>query len=117
MIFIDVFNRKFWIFFKWKKDEIFSKFVEFKALVENETGQKSKSLRSDNRGEYVSNTFKDFCAKEGIKRELVTPHKPQKNGVVERNNISIVGATRAMLHDQGLPLHLLVEACNTAVYL
>jgi hypothetical protein len=27
-----------------------------------------------------------------------------------------VGATRAMLHDQGLPLHLWVEECNTAVY-
>jgi hypothetical protein len=27
-----------------------------------------------------------------------------------------VGATRAMLHDQGLPIHLWVEACNTVVY-
>ena len=28
----------------------------------------------------------------------------------------IVGAARAMLHDQGLPMHLWDEACNTAVY-
>ena len=28
----------------------------------------------------------------------------------------IVGVARAMLHDQGLPMHLWVEACNTAVY-
>ena len=28
----------------------------------------------------------------------------------------IVGAARAMLHDQGLPMHLWVEACNTVVY-
>ena len=28
----------------------------------------------------------------------------------------IVGAARAMLHDQGLPMHLWAEACNTAVY-
>ena len=27
-----------------------------------------------------------------------------------------MGATRVMLHDQGLPIHLLAEACNTAVY-
>ena len=27
-----------------------------------------------------------------------------------------MGATRAMLHDQGLPIHLWAEACNTAVY-
>ena len=28
----------------------------------------------------------------------------------------IVGIARAMLHDQGLPMHLWVEACNTVVY-
>ena len=28
----------------------------------------------------------------------------------------IVGATRPMLHDQGLPMHLWAEACNIAVY-
>ena len=37
--------------------------------------------------------------------------------MAERKNRAIVGATRAMLHDQGLPLFLWVEACNTAVYL
>ena len=37
--------------------------------------------------------------------------------MVERKNRTIVGAAQAMLHDQGLPLHLWVEACNTVVYL
>eukprot|EP00253_Pinus_taeda_P008378 PITA_08378 len=99
-----------------KKDQTFTKFCEFKALVEKEMGKKIKALWSDNGVEYVSNEFKNFCAAEGIKRELTTPHNPQKNGVAERKNRSIVGATRAMLHDQCLPLHLWDEACNTAVY-
>jgi len=34
VIFIDNFSRKCWIFFMEKKDEIFSKFVEFKVPVE-----------------------------------------------------------------------------------
>ncbi len=38
------------------------------------------------------------------------------DGVAERKNRTIGGAARAMLHDQGLPLHLWVEACNTTVY-
>ena len=50
-----------------KKDEVFSKFVEFKALVEKDTGRKVKFLRSDNGGEYVSNEFKNLCATEGIR--------------------------------------------------
>jgi hypothetical protein len=75
-----------------------------------------KDLRSDNGGEYISNEFKDFYSKEGIRRELIVPHNPQKNGVVKRKNRTIMGASRAMLHDQGLLMNLWVEACNTAVY-
>jgi hypothetical protein len=45
------------------------------------------------------------------------PYNPQQNGVSERKNRSIVGATKAMLHDQDLPMFLWAEACNTAVYL
>ena len=36
--------------------------------------------------------------------------------MAERKNRSIVGATRAMLHDQSLPFFLWAEACSTAVY-
>lgn len=35
----------------------------------------------------------------------------------KRKNGAIIGAARAMLHDQGLPLFLWAEACNTTVYL
>jgi hypothetical protein len=41
------------------------------------------------------------------------PYNPQQNGVAERKNRAIVGATRAMLHDQRLPLFLWAEACVT----
>jgi transposase InsO family protein len=117
VIFIDDHSRKTWIFFMKNKDEVLSRFVEFKALVENQTSKKIKALRSDNGGEYISNAFRDLCAKEGIKRELTTPHNPQQNGVVERKNRNIVGVAKAMLHDQGLPMFLWAEACNTTVFL
>jgi hypothetical protein len=117
VVFIDDFSRKSWIFFMKTKGQVFSRFQEFKALVENQTGKKIRVLRSDNGGEYTSKEFMDFCAGEGIRRELTVPYNPQQNGVAERKNRAIVGAARAMLHDQGLPLFLWVEACYTAVYL
>jgi transposase InsO family protein len=98
------------------KDDVFSRFQEFKALVENQTGRKIKVLRSDNGGVYTSSAFKEFCVYSGIKRELTGSYNPQQNGVSERNR-SIVGAAKAMLHDQDFPVFLWVEACNTAVYL
>ena len=66
VIFIDDFSWKCCIFFMYKRDETFSKFIELKALVEKETGKKVKDLRSEIGGEYVSNEFKFVCSKEGI---------------------------------------------------
>ena len=59
-----------------KKNQKFSKFCEFKAPVEKDTGKHVKTLKNDNGGEYISNEFKNFCSKEGIRREMIAPHKP-----------------------------------------
>ena len=64
VIFVDDYSRICWIFFMQKKSETFSKFCEFKALVEKESGKQLKALWSDNGGEYISNELKDFYRKE-----------------------------------------------------
>ena len=85
IIFIDDYSRRTWIYFLKQKEstEVLSKFKEFKALVENQSGQKIKTLRSDNGGEYISNIFKNFCITVGIKREFFVPYNPQQNGIAE----------------------------------
>ena len=52
----------------------------------------------------------------GIKRELTVPYNPQQNGVAERKNKTIVEASKAMMHDQSLPMFLWEEASRTIVY-
>lgn len=42
------------------KDEVFTRFQEFKVEVENLTGKKIKISRSNNVGEYTSKEFVDF---------------------------------------------------------
>jgi transposase InsO family protein len=114
--FIDDYSRKTWVYFLKLKDEVFEKFKEFKALVENHSKKKIKILSSDNGGEYNSNEFKYFCRDVRIKRELTTPYNPQQNGVVERKNHTIMEAVKAMIHDQDIPMHLCGEATRTIVY-
>ena len=80
------------------KDEVFSKFKQIKALIENHTKNKINIFRSDNGGEFTLNEFKELCKDSGINRELTTPYNPQHNGVAERKNRTIMEATRAMLH-------------------
>jgi transposase InsO family protein len=60
VIFIDDFSRKSWIFFMKTKGQVFNRFQEFKALVENQTGKKIRVLRTDNGGEYTSKEFMTF---------------------------------------------------------
>ena len=107
---------KFGIYFVKGKDEVFSKFKEFKALVENLFEKMIKILRLDNGEEFTLGDFKAFCSEVGIKRELTTPYNPQQNGVVERKNQTIMEAVKAMIHKQDLSMHLWVEAAKTAVY-
>ena len=60
-----------------KKDEVFNKFKEFKALIKNHTEKKIKTFRSENGGEFTSNEFKELCKESRIKREFSTPYNPQ----------------------------------------
>eukprot|EP00253_Pinus_taeda_P023743 PITA_23743 len=57
--FIDDFSRNTWIYFLKKKSEVFDRFKEFKALVENQKEKKIKVLRTDNRGEFCSKEFEE----------------------------------------------------------
>jgi transposase InsO family protein len=114
--FIDDYSRKTWVYFLKSKDEVFSKFKEFKALIENLSERNIKILRSDNGGEYTSKEFVNYCKDVGIKRELTTPYNPQQNGVAERKNRTIMEAVKTMIHDQDLPMCVWAKAAKTIVY-
>jgi hypothetical protein len=53
---------------------------------------------------------------EGIKREFSSPYTPQQNGVVERNNRTLLDMARTMLDEYKTPDRFWAEAINTACY-
>jgi hypothetical protein len=60
LTFIDDFSRKIWIYFLRHKSKTFSKFKEFKAEAEKQSGKFLKVLKSDGGGEYNSREFTTF---------------------------------------------------------
>ena len=66
--FINDTTKKLCIYFLRQKIDVFKTFKKWKCLVENKTGKKIKSLRSDNGGEYCSHEFEDYCSTNGIHR-------------------------------------------------
>ena len=63
LTFIDDYSRNTWVYFLQENSKVFSHFLEFKALVEKQSGLKILTLRTDNGGEYKPNEFLNYCRK------------------------------------------------------
>ena len=114
--FVDDCSRYSRVFLLRSKDEAESKFLVYKAEVENQLDRKIKRVRSDRGGEYGSGTLKDLCESEGIIHEVSAPYTPQQNGVAERKNRTLKEMMNAMLLSSGLPDNLWGEAVLSANY-
>ena len=106
-----------WVYPLKTKDQVFEFFKQWQAEVENFTGQRVKTLRTDNGGEFTSKSFPAHLKACGIRHELTIPKTPEQNGVAERLNRTLVETTRAMLLDAKLPHIFWAEAISTAAYL
>src|SRR6266540_7042827 len=105
-----------WVTLLTLKDEAAGALTRFQAAVEAESGRKLRTLRTDRGGEFTSGTFAAHCAKTGVQRHLTAPYSPQQNGVVERQNQTIVASVRSMLKAKGVPNYLWGEAVLTVVH-
>lgn len=115
--FIDDKSRRIFVYFMKNKSEVFDKFKIYKAQVENQTGCKIKTFRTDNGREYVNSSFESYLTVEGISRQLTVPYTPQQNGVAERANRTLIEMARSMMVHAGVKEYLWAEAISTAVYI
>ncbi|KAK1628499.1 hypothetical protein QYE76_002814 [Lolium multiflorum] len=95
LTFTDDLSRYGYIYLMKHKSETFEKFKEFQSEVENQRNKKIKFLRSDRGGEYLSYEFGMHLKKCGILSQLTPPGTPQRNGVSERRNQTLLDMTAA----------------------
>ena len=86
------------------KSETFKNFEEFQSEVENHHNKKIKFLRSDRRDEYLSYEFGLQLKQCGIVSQLTPPGTPQRYGVSERHNCTLLDMARSMMSLTNLPL-------------
>ncbi|WRX10536.1 Integrase [Theobroma cacao] len=72
------------------KSETLSKFIRFRASAETHSKRKIKTLRTDNGLEYTATEFEDLLAKLQVKHQLTITYYSHQNGVLERNNKTLV---------------------------
>ena len=81
-------------------------------MVEKVNGMSIKCLRTDRGGE-----FNDFCKQHGVKRQLTTTYTPQKNGVAERKNHTVMNLVRAMVIEKKVSKNLWLEAARWTIHI
>ncbi|GJZ56085.1 ribonuclease H-like domain-containing protein, partial [Tanacetum coccineum] len=84
--------------------------------IENLIDLRVKVIRRDNGTEFKNRVMNQFCELKGIKRVFSVVRTPQKNGVAERKNRTLIEAARTMLADLKLPTTFWAEAVNIACY-
>ena len=115
--FVDDFTRSCAVYFMAHKSDTLEKFKEFHAKVNGESGERIGILKTDGGGEYKSREFEQYLIRHQIEHEVTVPDSPEKNGLAERMNRTILEKAKCMCVHAGLPYSLWAEAANTATYI
>src|SRR6266496_3742894 len=116
LTFTDDLSRYGYIYLMKRKPETFEKFKEFQSEVENHRNKKIKFLRSDRGGEYLTYKFGLHLKQCGIVSQLTPPGTPQRNGVSERRNHTLLDMVHPMMSLTNLPLLFWGYALETGAF-
>jgi hypothetical protein len=116
LVIIDDFSRFTWVFFLQDMLETQGTLKHFLRRAQNEFELKVKKIRSDNGSEFKNLQVEEYLEEEGIKHEFSAPYTPQKNGLVERKNRTLIDMARTMLGEYKMPERFWSEAVNIACH-
>lgn len=117
LTFTDDCTRKTFGYLMKSKSEVSSHFLNFKNMVEKQTGLHIKILRTDNGTEYCNSAMRSILLKAGIVHQTSVVYCPEQNGIAERVQRTVFEKARAMLQESGLSNRYWGEAVMTAIYL
>ncbi|GKD30380.1 retrotransposon protein, putative, ty1-copia subclass, partial [Tanacetum coccineum] len=115
--FTDDFSRYGYVYLLKHKHEVFETFKVFQKEVENQLGKTITSLRSNRGGKYMSQEFLDHLKEHGIIAHRTPPYTPQRNGVSEKRNRTLLDMVRSMMSQTNLPKSFWDYALESAVHI
>ena len=98
------------------KDQVANAVVELVRLVEVQYGHVVKRLYADGGTEFINQTLKDFCKKNGKELHWTPARTQQLNGAAERTVRSFKEYERMMVMHAGAPIQLWGNAGTHAAY-
>ncbi|GKE68949.1 integrase, catalytic region, zinc finger, CCHC-type containing protein [Tanacetum coccineum] len=90
--------------------------IKFLKMIQVHLNATVHNIRTDNGTEFVNQTMKAYYEEVGISHQTSVARTPQQNGVVKRQNHTLVEVARTMLIFLKASLFLWAEAVATACY-
>ncbi|GJX67641.1 retrovirus-related pol polyprotein from transposon TNT 1-94 [Tanacetum coccineum] len=98
-------------------DETPKVLINFLKLVQRGLHAQVRTVRTDKGTEFLNKTLHVYFAQEGIEHQTSTARTPEQNGVIEKQNHTLVEATRTMLSAAKVPLFCWAEAIAIACFI
>ncbi|GJZ85383.1 retrovirus-related pol polyprotein from transposon TNT 1-94 [Tanacetum coccineum] len=98
LVIVDDYSRYTWTHFLRSKDETPEVLIDFLKLVQRGLHAQVRTVRTDKGTKFLNKTLHAYFATEGIKHETSTAQTPEQNGVVKRQNRTLVETARTMQH-------------------
>jgi len=99
------------------KDEAGDALIRMITLFQTQTGKVLKQLTTDGGKELISKKVKEFLDSQGTIPTLSPPYTPERNGIAESMNYTLIVHTRCLLEHCQAPQHLWNFALEYSTYL
>nr|GEY61412.1 hypothetical protein [Tanacetum cinerariifolium] len=116
LVIADDYSRYTWTHFFRSKDETPEVLIDFLRLVQRGLQAQVRVVRTDKGTKFLNQTLHAYFAAEGIRHQTSVARTPEQNGVVERQNQTLVEAARTMLSAAKVPLFFWAEAIATSCF-
>ncbi|GJT71666.1 retrovirus-related pol polyprotein from transposon TNT 1-94 [Tanacetum coccineum] len=116
LVIVDDYSRFTWVRFLRLKDKAPEAIIKCIKNIQVRLNATVRNVRTDNGTKFVNQTLHEFYENVSISHQTSIARTPQQNGIVKRQNQTLVEAARTMLIFSKALLFLCAEAINTACY-
>nr|GEX27861.1 putative ribonuclease H-like domain-containing protein [Tanacetum cinerariifolium] len=116
LVIVDDYSRYTWTHFLRSKDETHEVLIDFLRLVQRGLQAQVRVIRTDKGTEFLNQTLHAYFFAEENRYQTSVARTPKQNGVVERQNRTLIEAARTMLSAAKVPLIFWAEAIATTCF-
>nr|GEW25202.1 hypothetical protein [Tanacetum cinerariifolium] len=116
LVIVDDYSRYTWTHFLRSNDETPEVLIYFLRLVQRGLHAQVRIVRTDKGTKFLNKTLHAYFASEGILHQTFVALTPKQNGIIERQNRTLIEAARTMLSAAKVPLFFWAKAIATTCF-